>query len=145
MVNARPAAVPAACASAAAYPATCAAVCSWAASRDGSSPCVRTCSVLPARGILLVGLMGTRYCGNVRRQHRSNGVYIVVDYRDRCFYQKCFDPDCRNYRSEPEPLGEHAAGEGAALLALAAAETARSFDSWLDGLTPSELDALDAH
>ena len=145
VVGSRPTAVATGAASCASFPATCAAVCSWAASRDGSSPCVRTCNALPARGILLAGLTGTRYCGNVRRQHRSNGIYVVVDYRDRCFYQKCFDPDCRNYRSEPEPLGEHAAAEGAGLLGLAVAETARSFDSWLDGLTPSELDALDAH
>ncbi|KAH8607306.1 putative Herpesviridae UL52 UL70 DNA primase [Trypanosoma vivax] len=64
---------------------------------------------------LVMTLGGSRYCGNVGRQHRSNGVYITVDLEHRTWAQKCFDPDCGKYRGPyktipadifvPPPLG----------------------------------------
>lgn len=45
-----------------------------------------------------------RWCRNIGRQHKSNGVYIVVDLSAGLWWQKCFDPDCRAYRSETMPL-----------------------------------------
>lgn len=36
--------------------------------------------------------------------HKSNGVYLVVDLQKNFWYQKCFDPDCRHFRSEAFPL-----------------------------------------
>lgn len=126
------------------FPKTIAAACRWAASRDGSAPYVRTCQVHDSRGLLLLGLSGTRFCGNVQRQHRSNGVYIVVDAREGCFYQKCHDPDCRGYRSPPELLKEEALKELCSMQDEATARQSEAFDEWLLGLSAQELAALDA-
>ncbi|ESL10514.1 hypothetical protein TRSC58_01753 [Trypanosoma rangeli SC58] len=49
-------------------------------------------------------LEGSRYCGNVTRQHLSNNVYVTVDLQQRVWAQKCFDPDCASYRSAPRAI-----------------------------------------
>ncbi|CBH11421.1 hypothetical protein, conserved [Trypanosoma brucei gambiense DAL972] len=53
---------------------------------------------------LLFMLKGSRYCGNIGRQHRSNNVYISVDLHCGMWVQKCFDPECAGYRGPPQPL-----------------------------------------
>ncbi|RNF10463.1 coiled-coil domain-containing protein 111 [Trypanosoma rangeli] len=53
---------------------------------------------------LLLLLEGSRYCGNVRRQHLSNNVYVTVDLQQHVWAQKCFDPDCASYRSAPRVI-----------------------------------------
>ncbi|RNF20908.1 coiled-coil domain-containing protein 111 [Trypanosoma conorhini] len=70
----------------------------------GGAPC-RVCSVRQrgARYLLLL-LEGSRYCGNVGRQHLSNNVYLTVDLQQRVWAQKCFDPDCAAYRSAPRAI-----------------------------------------
>lgn len=40
-----------------------------------------------------------RLCFNVEREHISNGVKLIIDLRNKRFYQKCFDPDCINFKS----------------------------------------------
>ncbi|KAJ3054490.1 hypothetical protein HK097_001671, partial [Rhizophlyctis rosea] len=42
-----------------------------------------------------------RFCSNIGRQHKSNGVYYVVDLKTGVFNQRhvCYDPDCRHFRS----------------------------------------------
>ena len=40
-------------------------------------------------------LNGTKWCQNISREHKSNRVYIVVDLRKGCMYQRCYDPDCK--------------------------------------------------
>jgi hypothetical protein len=77
---------------------------------------------------------GTRYCRNIGRQHKSNQIFFVADFKSLsisphfsfffmqivlilCFfsnsgqavYQKCWDPECRNYRSEPQMIPRHIA------------------------------------
>lgn len=47
---------------------------------------------------LLYTVQGSRYCQNVKREHKSNNVYIVVDMVKRVWAQKCFDPDCTRFR-----------------------------------------------
>lgn len=47
---------------------------------------------------------GYKYCGNIGRHHKSNNVILITDLRKGEMYQKCFDPDCRGYRSPPWPL-----------------------------------------
>ena len=48
-----------------------------------------------------------RYCANVGRHHKSNGVYFVASLASRTMRQKCYDPDCRGFQSEalgiPDP------------------------------------------
>lgn len=36
-----------------------------------------------------------RWCGNIRRAHRSNNVMYIVDLEQRVYYQKCHDPVCQ--------------------------------------------------
>lgn len=49
-------------------------------------------------------LSDTRFCCNIGREHRSNGVYLVVDVVTHAWVQKCFDPDCARYRSPSRPI-----------------------------------------
>ncbi len=45
-----------------------------------------------------------RYCANIGRHHKSNGVFFVVDLATRTMIQKCYDPDCKNFASIPISL-----------------------------------------
>ena len=49
--------------------------------------------------MIVYSIDGNRFCFNIQRQHKSNGVYYVVDLEKGEFYQKCFDPDCRRFKS----------------------------------------------
>ncbi|KAL7560945.1 hypothetical protein ACA910_022433 [Epithemia clementina (nom. ined.)] len=42
-----------------------------------------------------------RYCQHIRRQHKSNGIFWVVDFVTGKAAQRCFDPDCRGFISQP--------------------------------------------
>lgn len=42
---------------------------------------------------------GYKWCGNIGRHHKSNNVILVADVTRAKMFQKCFDPDCRGYRS----------------------------------------------
>ena len=57
-----------------------------------------------SRTLLCYGIAGSRYCGNVGREHKSNGVYYIALVPDGVLYQKCHDPDCRGYRSAPTEI-----------------------------------------
>ena len=45
-----------------------------------------------------------RWCDNVKRAHKSNGIAIEVDLTFLVLTQVCFDHDCKGYRSEPIAL-----------------------------------------
>ena len=47
---------------------------------------------------MLFNIAGCRYCARIGREHRSNGVFIVVDLRGGAWTQRCYDPDCRAFR-----------------------------------------------
>uniref|UniRef100_A0A383WFI1 DNA-directed primase/polymerase protein n=1 Tax=Tetradesmus obliquus TaxID=3088 RepID=A0A383WFI1_TETOB len=100
--------------------------------QGGVQGAVRSWLRLP--GSVVLNMRGNRWCGNVERQHKSNGIYYVVDLREGVFYQKCYDPECRSYRSACMPLPaavweryrQHAAADNAHVqVAAAAAATAR--------------------
>jgi hypothetical protein len=40
-----------------------------------------------------------RYCDNVKRQHRKNQIYFMVDPVKKTYYQMCHDPECSGFRS----------------------------------------------
>lgn len=44
---------------------------------------------------------GWRYCARIQRHHKSNNVVLVAILARREMFQRCFDPDCRGFRSEP--------------------------------------------
>ena len=56
------------------------------------------------RDVLVVNINGHRFCENVNREHKSNGVYYIIDYRLDAFYQRCYDPDCSGFRGAVMPL-----------------------------------------
>jgi hypothetical protein len=99
----------------------------------------------------VLNLARNRWCGRIGREHKSNGVFYVVDFRVGACFQKCHDPDCRGFRGEPHALPPDAAAEGALLDAMAPPQPQqpqdawRAEDAWLDRLTPAQLAALDGH
>eukprot|EP01125_Pyxidicula_operculata_P000045 TRINITY_DN1005_c1_g3_i2.p1 TRINITY_DN1005_c1_g3~~TRINITY_DN1005_c1_g3_i2.p1 ORF type:complete len:530 (-),score=143.53 TRINITY_DN1005_c1_g3_i2:21-1610(-) len=55
-------------------------------------------------GTIVYNVNGNKYCENISREHTSNHIMIVVDVKTRTYYQKCHDPDCRDFRSAPLPV-----------------------------------------
>ena len=53
---------------------------------------------LPNSSILIATLVGTRFCLNINREHRSNNVYFYIDLSSGRCHQRCFDLDCRRFR-----------------------------------------------
>ena len=51
--------------------------------------------------VVCYALKNLRYCGNIGREHKSNGTYVVVNLSDWIFYQRCFDAACKSYRGAP--------------------------------------------
>ena len=70
---------------------------------------VRSWVYFAEKQLLVLSVANQGFCGNVERAHKSNGVMYVADLRRGCFYQKCYDPDCRAYTSNeftvPEGMG----------------------------------------
>lgn len=58
----------------------------------------------PSVNRLVYSIVKNRYCGNVKRQHKNNNVKYVVDLNEMYWYQKCYDPDCHQYRSNGTKL-----------------------------------------
>ncbi|DBB12653.1 hypothetical protein WJX82_001501 [Trebouxia sp. C0006] len=55
-------------------------------------------------GVFLYNIKDNRWCGNIGRAHKSNGIYLIVDLQAGVWYQRCYDRECGNYRSETMPL-----------------------------------------
>jgi hypothetical protein len=54
--------------------------------------------------VLCYTIGGNRFCGNIGRAHKSNATYIVANLDAGVWFQKCYDPDCRHYRSPSSPI-----------------------------------------
>lgn len=59
---------------------------------------IRSWSFLSEGPIMLYNIAGCRYCTHINREHRSNGIFYVVDLRGGAWTQRCYDPDCRAFR-----------------------------------------------
>ena len=57
--------------------------------------CVRQRTDDNGNTIIHITITGNRYCLNIGREHRSNGIYFVVNERANVYHQKCFDYSCR--------------------------------------------------
>lgn len=55
-------------------------------------------------GLMVYNMAKSRYCERIGREHKSNNVMYVVDLQWALYYQKCYDPDCRGYRSPSRPI-----------------------------------------
>uniref|UniRef100_A0A3B3BL92 DNA-directed primase/polymerase protein n=1 Tax=Oryzias melastigma TaxID=30732 RepID=A0A3B3BL92_ORYME len=65
---------------------------------------IRRWNYFAAEQLLIYDIAKYRWCENVGRFHKSNNIMIVVDLKEEVWYQKCHDPDCRNFRSSSYPL-----------------------------------------
>ena len=61
---------------------------------------IRSWSFFPEYMILIYNISNNRFCYNIGREHKSNGVYYVVDFRINVIYQRCYDHDCRGFKSD---------------------------------------------
>ncbi|KAI8614382.1 hypothetical protein BC830DRAFT_1127680 [Chytriomyces sp. MP71] len=57
--------------------------------------------------MILYNVSGNRFCFNIGRDHKSNGVYYLLDLKKGVFLQRCHDPDCRHYSSPETELPLH--------------------------------------
>lgn len=55
---------------------------------------------------VLYDVRNYRYCHNIGREHKSNNVKLIVDLNRSSYRQKCYDPDCGDFKSEEFPLPE---------------------------------------
>lgn len=52
------------------------------------------------RGLYRLEITGNyRYCDNVKKHHKKNQVYFLVDPVKKIYFQRCYDPDCRGFQS----------------------------------------------
>uniref|UniRef100_A0A3B4ADG7 DNA-directed primase/polymerase protein n=1 Tax=Periophthalmus magnuspinnatus TaxID=409849 RepID=A0A3B4ADG7_9GOBI len=72
--------------------------------KDGIQGCIRRWHYFAADQLLVYDIANFRWCENVARFHKSNNILIIVDLREEVWYQKCHDPDCKNFRSSSYPL-----------------------------------------
>uniref|UniRef100_A0A3B5BKH7 DNA-directed primase/polymerase protein n=1 Tax=Stegastes partitus TaxID=144197 RepID=A0A3B5BKH7_9TELE len=72
--------------------------------KDGLQGSIRRWNYFAAEQLLVYDIAKYRWCENVGRFHKSNNIMIVVDLKEEVWYQKCHDPDCRNFRSSSYPL-----------------------------------------
>lgn len=61
---------------------------------------VRTCLDLGNDRFLYSIAGGYRFCANIGRMHKSNNVMFIADMRTRKLYQRCYDPDCKQFESQ---------------------------------------------
>ena len=50
--------------------------------------------------ILLISILGNRYCLNIKREHKNNGIYFVVNEEKNLYFQKCYDHSCKGFKSK---------------------------------------------
>jgi hypothetical protein len=50
---------------------------------------------------IIYDVVGRGFCLNANRMHKSNHIYIVANIHEKSLYQKCYDPDCKHFRSNP--------------------------------------------
>ncbi|KAG7485189.1 hypothetical protein JOB18_005058 [Solea senegalensis] len=72
--------------------------------KDGIHGSIRRWNYFVTEQLLVYDIAKYRWCENVEKFHKSNNIMIVVDLKEEVWYQKCHDPDCRNFRSSSYPL-----------------------------------------
>ncbi|KAI9326127.1 hypothetical protein BDR26DRAFT_877964 [Obelidium mucronatum] len=65
-----------------------------------TKPTIKSVSCFSNDKILLYAISGNKFCFNVQRHHKSNGVYYTVDLKRGVFNQRCHDYDCRHFMSQ---------------------------------------------
>jgi hypothetical protein len=57
--------------------------------------------VLMPTYIVTYQITGTKYCHRIGRHHKSNHIMFEVNLNQGYIVQKCWDPDCRGFKSSP--------------------------------------------
>ncbi|XP_023342906.1 DNA-directed primase/polymerase protein [Eurytemora carolleeae] len=65
---------------------------------------IRKWNYIQEESIIIYDVGGTRYCGNVGREHKSNNIRFVCSLKLGILNQKCYDPDCAHYRGPDIPI-----------------------------------------
>lgn len=90
--------------------------------QTGAVGAVRSWVHFEDAAVMLYNIRDYRWCGNIGRHHKSNGIYFVCDLAGGYLYQKCYDTDCKAYRSPcralPQSVWEQAVGQEGALFAV---------------------------
>ncbi|XP_029119888.1 uncharacterized protein [Elaeis guineensis] len=89
-------------------------------------------------GLMVYNMSKSRYCERIGREHKSNHVMYIVDFQRPGYYQKCYDPDCRGYRSPLRPVPWDLIPDSRALFSSVNTENCREimdigFDTQFDG------------
>ncbi|XP_012287011.1 DNA-directed primase/polymerase protein [Orussus abietinus] len=61
---------------------------------------IRACKYIKKPKAIIYEIYGFRYCNNIKRQHKSNNIYYVVDLETMVLLQKCHDEDCAMFSSD---------------------------------------------
>ncbi|KAM8969219.1 DNA-directed primase/polymerase protein isoform X1 [Sarcophilus harrisii] len=74
--------------------------------RNGIKGGIRCWNYFFPEELLVYDISKYRWCGNIKRAHKSNNIMILVDLKNEVWYQKCHDPVCRaeNFKSDCCPL-----------------------------------------
>nr|XP_040042200.1 DNA-directed primase/polymerase protein [Gasterosteus aculeatus aculeatus]XP_040042201.1 DNA-directed primase/polymerase protein [Gasterosteus aculeatus aculeatus] len=72
--------------------------------KDAIHGSIRRWNYFAVEQLLVYDIAKYRWCENVEKFHKSNNIMIVVDLKEEAWYQKCHDPDCKNFRSSSRPL-----------------------------------------
>ena len=56
----------------------------------------------PYSAVITYQVTNNRFCQNIGRMHCSNHIMLEVDLYKGLLFQRCWDPDCRGYRSPAE-------------------------------------------
>lgn len=48
---------------------------------------------------LVISVYGNKFCKNIRKSHRHNGIFFIIDVKNMCFTQTCHSNLCNKFRS----------------------------------------------
>lgn len=74
----------------------------WSGSEKRSE--VRSWAAFPASDTLILHMVGNRFCENIKRQHKSNNVMLIIDFQRGVYHQRCHDPDCKGMEPQSRNL-----------------------------------------
>ncbi|KAK7082210.1 hypothetical protein SK128_011331 [Halocaridina rubra] len=69
---------------------------------------IRCWYYFPLNELLVYEIARNRYCRNIGCEHKNNNILYVVNLKIGTYYQKCHDPDCRDFKSDSWQLPESA-------------------------------------
>ncbi|KAI0990006.1 hypothetical protein GJ496_006231 [Pomphorhynchus laevis] len=75
--------------------------------RDGHTGRIRKWTFFTETQRILYEIVGYRFCERLQRHHKSNNIMFIVDVKNKIFYQRCFDHDCKHFEPARHPLPDY--------------------------------------